>query len=566
MDLWSEVGSLWDQAGDGEPQLAREQATRLIGETADTAERAVLLAARALYELVGCAYVDATRTSLEAAEVAQAATGPRAADARYYAGAVRLVAAAMIEPERTGVTFTLPLPPIAEIQAYAAGIPADRSERLLLAYPALEATISSGNFARVAELIEGLRPFGAEDTDDSRIIMPLVMIQFARSAAFSGSLDVVADQAAELLGLPGIGAHPQLVMLTEALLCYAAGQRSDRREVERLSRRVLETAHGRANYIAVGASLLVTWAFSAIGQVQRAAALLVAASGGPELPRIKTWDRAFGYELLVTAALRRGDIPAAQRWAVLCEPLASVPVAAAAVERTLSRVAIAQGDHADAATRAHASAQLDARSGAKLEQLRARTLYATALASSGERDRAIQTLSEIAAEADALGATSVRKLAARQWRHLVRGDGSVEGGFSSLSDREREIAVLVAEGHTNRSIGSTLFLSERTVQTHLSHILSVLGLPSRTAIPAALGLGVGVGAGSSATDAPPLTERQDQIARLIADGQSNAHIARELGISVKTVENHLAGIFTRWQVSSRTAVAGLYVAQKRETA
>jgi DNA-binding NarL/FixJ family response regulator len=291
--------------------------------------------------------------------------------------------------------------------------------------------------------------------------------------------------------------------------------------------------------------------------VQRAAALLVTASGGPELPRIKSWDRAFGYELLVTAALRRGDIPAALRWAELCEPLASVPVAAAAVARTLSRVAIAQGDHADAATRANASAQLDAASGAQIDGLRARVLYATALASSGERDLAIQTLTEIAADAEALGATSVHRLAAREWRQLVRSVGSTDGGFSSLSDREREIAVLVAEGHTNRSIGSTLFLSERTVQTHLSRILSALGLPSRTAIPAALGLA------SSSADVPVLTERQEQIARLVARGLPNATIASELGISVKTVENHLAGIFARWQVSSRTAVANLYVARER---
>ena len=209
----------------------------------------------------------------------------------------------------------------------------------------------------------------------------------------------------------------------------------------------------RSNYVAVGSCLLVTWAFSAIGQVQRAAVLLVTASGGAELPRIKTWDRAFGYELLVTAALRRGDIPAALEWAARARPLASVPVAAAAVERTLSRVAIAQGDHDDAATRASASARLDARSGALLDGLRARVLYATALASSGKRELAVQTLSEIAAEADGLGAASVRKLAASQWRKLVRNDAPSEGGFSSLSDREREIAVLVAEGHTNRSIG-----------------------------------------------------------------------------------------------------------------
>jgi hypothetical protein len=415
MDLWSEIGSLWDQAVDGEPGLAAARATRLSAETSDTAEQSVLLGSRALCEIVGCAYVAATRTALEAAELAAAATGQYADVARYYVGAVRLVAAAMIEPERTGVQMTSPLPQLFDIHEFVSTLPLDHSERLLLAYPAFEASMASGDFAGVATLIPRFRPFLRHDSELSRVVLPLVMLQFARSAAFTGNLAAVSDQAAEVLAMPGIDAHPQLVMLTEALLCYVAGQRADRREVERLSRRVLEAAHVRATYIAVGSCLLVTWAFSAIGQVQRAAALLVTASGGPELPRIKSWDRAFGYELLVTAALRRGDIPAALRWAALCEPLW---VATAAVERTRSRVAIAQGEHEDAVTRATASAELDALSGARFEQLRARILHATALASSGERDPAIEMLSEIAAKADAIGATSVRKDAAREWRKL----------------------------------------------------------------------------------------------------------------------------------------------------
>lgn len=564
MDLWSEIGLLWDTATDGDPASAAQTATTLAEATSDAAERAILLGSRVLCEILLCHYDDATHTAIDAVVCAAAATGPLADDARYYTASLRLVAAAMSDPEISS-TGTVPRPEpsissLSEIQEYATTIAPDRPERLILIYPVLEASMSSGEFESVARLVDGLRPFLPSDSVLSNLLVPLAMTQYARSAAFSGELDALVRQANEILALPGIDRSPQMVMLTQALLCYAAGQRSNRKEVERLSRSVLAAAHGRVNYIAVGSSLLVTWAFSAIGQVQRAAALLVAASGGPDLPRIKTWDQSFGYELLVTAALRRGDLPAALEWAALAKPLAAVPVAAAAVERTLSRIAVAMGEHEDAAVRANASALLDERSGAKLEGLRARILYAGALASSGNRELAITTLAEIAAEADRLGATSVRKLAASQRRALSRDAPAAEGGFASLSDREREIAVLVAEGHTNRSIGSTLFLSERTVQTHLSRILGVLGLPSRTAIPAALGVG------AIQFDSPALTERQEQIARLVAKGQSNSVIAAELGISVKTVENHLAGIFIRWQVSSRTAVANIYVARGRKSA
>ncbi len=563
MQLWGEIGRLWDLASNGEPEIAADTATRLSETTADAAERAILLGSRVLCEILLCEFETATRTAVAAVAQAKVATGEFAEDARYYAASVRLVAAAMFDPMllgRASVTDAEPeLPSLGEIQDYASRLDPERPERLLLVYPALEASMSSGDFDAVARLVETARPFRTSDSLHSALIAPLVMTQYARSAAFRGELDALAAQADDILrlALPDV---PDLVMLTEALLCYAAGQRSNRAEVERLSRRVLGVASGRVNYMAVGSCLLVTWSFSAIGQVQRAAALLIAAAGGADLPRIKIWDQSFGYELLVTAALRRRDLAGALEWATLAEPLAAAPVATAAVERTLSRIADAMGSHEDAAARANASALLSARSGAKLESLRSRVLYASALASSGNRELAITTLSEVAEEADRLGAASVRKLAAREWRTLSKQAPQAGGGFASLSDREREIAVLVAEGHTNRSIGSTLFLSERTVQTHLSRILGVLGLPSRTAIPAALGVG------ASDVDSPALTARQDEIAHLIAKGMSNARIAGELGISVKTVENHLAGIFARWQVSSRTAVANLYVARTRRSA
>ena len=50
---------------------------------------------------------------------------------------------------------------------------------------------------------------------------------------------------------------------------------------------------------------------------------------------------------------------------------------------------------------------------------------------------------------------------------------------TDLSDREREIALLAAEGRTNREIAAELFLSPRTVETHMSHALRKLGLRSR---------------------------------------------------------------------------------------
>jgi DNA-binding NarL/FixJ family response regulator len=55
-----------------------------------------------------------------------------------------------------------------------------------------------------------------------------------------------------------------------------------------------------------------------------------------------------------------------------------------------------------------------------------------------------------------------------------------------LSPRELEIAGLVTVGKTNRQIAAELFLSEKTVETHLSHVFSKLGVSSRAAVAAEL--------------------------------------------------------------------------------
>jgi DNA-binding NarL/FixJ family response regulator len=53
-----------------------------------------------------------------------------------------------------------------------------------------------------------------------------------------------------------------------------------------------------------------------------------------------------------------------------------------------------------------------------------------------------------------------------------------------LGKREAEVARLVAEGLTNKEIGQRLFISERTVDSHVRSILNKLGFNSRAQIAA----------------------------------------------------------------------------------
>ena len=61
------------------------------------------------------------------------------------------------------------------------------------------------------------------------------------------------------------------------------------------------------------------------------------------------------------------------------------------------------------------------------------------------------------------------------------------------------------------------------------------------------------GSGSRAAAFPSLTDREREVLELVAAGKGNATIAHELMISLKTVRNHVSNIFTKLQVSDRSA-------------
>ena len=55
-----------------------------------------------------------------------------------------------------------------------------------------------------------------------------------------------------------------------------------------------------------------------------------------------------------------------------------------------------------------------------------------------------------------------------------------ESELSGLTDRERRMLALIAEGYTNRAIGEVLHLSEKTVRNHVSQLLRKLGFQRRS--------------------------------------------------------------------------------------
>jgi DNA-binding NarL/FixJ family response regulator len=95
-------------------------------------------------------------------------------------------------------------------------------------------------------------------------------------------------------------------------------------------------------------------------------------------------------------------------------------------------------------------------------------------------------------------------LADRARRELVIAGGKprrdASRGLDALTPSELRVAQLAAAGHTNRQIAQALFVTQRTVENHLTSTYAKLCISSRADLPVALGT-------SPAADALPQTAR-----------------------------------------------------------
>jgi DNA-binding CsgD family transcriptional regulator len=179
-------------------------------------------------------------------------------------------------------------------------------------------------------------------------------------------------------------------------------------------------------------------------------------------------------------ALRSGDTELLNRIAAdsAGAPAQEMPGMAPAID--LVR-AIAERDP----DRAMAAALAFAGRGNVLGELLAWEEAAVAAAGRGDTERARSCAARCANVAGILGATtSERRLTARLREHEIR--LGVTGrrqrpssGWDSLTPTELQVAELVGEGLTSPQIATRLYISPRTVQTHISHSLRKLGLGSR---------------------------------------------------------------------------------------
>ena len=226
------------------------------------------------------------------------------------------------------------------------------------------------------------------------------------------------------------------------------------------------------------------------GDAGRARDELLDAGGGPDLPLLPAGWRPEAFELLTRCMLAVGSREDATAAAASSASASQgLPMHGAFADRAAAAVALDGGDPMGAAERALSSAAACENVGAPVEAALSRMLAGRALAQADERERATDEFTSAARMFEECGALPRRDAADRELGKLGRRvhrrtrRGKADGtGIETLTERELEVARLVVDRKTNAQIAADLFLSPKTVETHIRHLFQKLEVSSRVEV------------------------------------------------------------------------------------
>jgi DNA-binding NarL/FixJ family response regulator len=329
-------------------------------------------------------------------------------------------------------------------------------------------------------------------------VFPLLFPIIGTARMLRGDLRGAAellDEAVEVSRLAGNGEGLAWNLWARALAAMAGGDVDTALATGEESVSLLAAAP-RGTFAVAMAGAALADARLAAGDPAGADALLVEKAAGETLPGVPgTWRvHALGLRARCLLALGRpGDAEAAVAAARAAADRLDLPLGHARAGLAAAELALAAGEGGHAAALALAAAGRAEAAGSALDAAGARLLAGRALAAAGRTEEAADLLEQVATTFAECGALPRRDEAERELGRLGRRAhrrtraGRLDGtGIETLTARELEVARLVVDRRTNPEIAAALFLSPKTVETHVRHLFQKLGVSSRVEVARAI--------------------------------------------------------------------------------
>ncbi|HEX6681556.1 MAG TPA: LuxR C-terminal-related transcriptional regulator [Candidatus Limnocylindrales bacterium] len=325
-----------------------------------------------------------------------------------------------------------------------------------------------------------------------RHLRPLLLTCLTMALRWVGRLPEARRSADAAIAAADLTASLELGTIAHATSSWIASWTGDVARSLADANTATQRARGSESWFRGVAAAMAARARLAAGQPEGCAEEIVAAFGGPGLPWADPWSRVSWWEVLVRAELAVDRPEEAMHWARQAEAdTRGLAFPGGLAKLAEAQVHAATGRHGTAATLAGQAAELLTTAGCRLDAGRAHLLAATSLAATG-----------------ASGRPAARK---RVGKALIL---FVECGADQLA----------------------------TVARKERRRLIALRDPEPVEV-------------RNGTAPSGLTRREQEVARLVAEGLTNQAISRRLGVVPKTVEAHMSNIFAKLGVPSRAALA-----------